>query len=226
MNGPHDLGGLQAFGPVRIEPDEPWFHDAWERRAFAMTVAMGATGAWNLDRSRFARESLPPVDYLTGPYYRIWFDAMCALLREGGLVTDEELADGRVRTPPKPLARRLEAAQVEATLLRGSPTERPAPAPARFAVGDRVRARTIHPSGHTRLPRYVRGRVGTIVSLHGAHVFPDTNAAGQGERPCWLYTVRFEACELWGEDTTASAVHADCWEPYLEPVDADGSGAR
>jgi nitrile hydratase beta subunit len=224
MNGPHDMGGMQAFGPLVLEPDEPLFHDPWERRLFGLALAMGATGAWNLDQARQARESLPPLDYLSGPYYRIWFDAMVVLMRERGLVTDEELADGRLRVPARGLPRRLQADAVAAALLRGSPTQRPAAAPARFAPGDAVRARTLHPVGHTRLPRYVRGRMGTVLSVHGAHVYPDAHAAGLGEQPSWLYTVRFDARELWGEDTTAASVQVDAWEPYLEST--DGMPAR
>ena len=222
MNGPQDLGGAHGFGPVRPEPDEPWFHDDWERRAFALTIAMGATGAWNLDQSRHARESLPPLDYLAGPYYRIWLDALERLMLERGLVTREELADGRPREPARPLARRLEAAAVDAALARGAPTARPAASPARFAVGDAVRTRTMNPTGHTRLPRYARGRRGTVIASHGAHVFPDSAAAG-GDDARWLYTVRFDARELWGDDTTASSVCVDCWEPYLEPAGSLGT---
>jgi nitrile hydratase beta subunit len=222
MNGAQDLGGQHGFGPVRPEADEPVFHDAWERRAFALTLAMGASGAWNLDQARHARESLPPVQYLSSGYYRIWHDALVRLMRERGLVTEAELADGRLREPPGALARTLALEAVAATLARGSPTDRPASAPARFAVGDAVRTVRMNPAAHTRLPRYARGCIGTIESLHGAHVYPDTHARGEGERPQWLYTVRFDARELWGRDTTASSVCVDCWEPYLEPA----AGAR
>jgi nitrile hydratase beta subunit len=220
MNGAQDLGGMQGFGPVRPEADEPWFHDAWERRVFALTLAMGASGAWNLDRSRHARESLPPATYLSSSYYQVWFEGVLRLLKDRGLVTDEELADGRARGPGATLPRRLEAAAVAAALAAGSPTERAASAAARFAPGDVVRARTMNPPGHTRLPRYVRGRTGMVVSVHGAHVYPDTHARDGDPCPQWLYTVRFDAAELWGPDTTASCVHVDAWEPYLEAVAA------
>jgi nitrile hydratase beta subunit len=218
MNGAQDLGGMQGFGPVRPEADEPWFHDAWERRVFGLTLAMGASGAWNLDQSRHARESLPPATYLSSTYYQVWFEGVLRLLKDRGLVTDAELADGRAREPGAPLPRRLEAAAVAAALAAGSPTQRASPAPARFAPGDLVRARTINPSGHTRLPRYVRGRAGTVVSVHGAHVYPDTHARDGDPCPQWLYTVRFDGAELWGPDTTASCVHVDAWEPYLDPL--------
>ena len=212
MNGPHDLGGAQGFGPIAPEASEPRFHDDWERRAFALTLAMGASGAWNLDQARSARESLPPALYLSSSYYQIWFEALERLLDARGLTRAQPI----VSTPP----RVLRAADVPAVLARGGPTERPPTAQARFAVGDQVRARLMHPSGHTRLPRYLRGHVGRIEAVRGMHVYPDTHAAGLGEQPRWLYTVRFEASTLWGADTTAGSVHVDCWEPYLEPVSA------
>ncbi len=218
MNGPHDLGGQQGFGRVVPERHEPAFHDAWERRAFALTLAMGATGAWNLDMSRAARESLPPAHYLSSSYYRIWFDALEQMLLARGLVGADELGDGRPRRAPVRVERTLAAADVAATLARGSPTGREATAPARYRAGDVVRTRLMNPVSHTRLPRYVRGRPGTIESAHGAHVYPDAHAQGLGAQPQWLYTVRFDARDLWGPDTTASSVCVDCWEPYLEPA--------
>lgn len=220
MNGAQDLGGMHGFGPVRPEADEPAFHGGWERRAFALTLAMGATGSWTLDQSRAAREALPPATYLASSYYEIWLAALETLMLERGLVREDELADGRVRVPARPLERRLEAGQVSDALARGAPTQREPGAPARFAVGDAVLTRQIHPTGHTRLPRYARGRRGTVVAVHGAHVYPDSNGSGHGERPAWLYTVRFDAAELWGPDTSAASVCVDCWEPYLEPLDA------
>lgn len=220
MNGPQDLGGAHGFGPVVPEPDEPWFHAPWERRVFALTLAMGATGAWSIDASRHARESIGPARYLSSTYFEIWLQGLVALMLERGLVTREELDDGRLREPARPVPRRLDGEAVAATLARGGPTVRPAPGPARFAAGDTVRAINRHPTGHTRLPRYVRGHVGVVEQVHGAHVFPDTSAHGLGEQPQWLYTVRFGAHELWGPDTTADAVCVDCWEPYLEPATA------
>src|SRR6185436_11199278 len=110
--GVHDMGGMQDFGPVVPETDEPRFHHGWERRVFGLTIAMGATGAWNLDQSRAARESLPPAQYLASSYYEIWLAGMQALMLERGLVTAEELADGRMRDPPRKLPQVLTAAQV------------------------------------------------------------------------------------------------------------------
>jgi len=216
MNGVHDMGGMQDFGPVVPEADEPWFHHGWERRAFALTVAMGATGAWNLDQSRNARESLVPARYLASTYYEIWLEGLVALMLERGLVTPDEVAAGRMAVAPRPVAQRLTADGVTATLGRGASTMRTASAPARFAPGATVRTRNAHPASHTRLPRYCRSKRGIIVAVHGTHVYPDANARGEGESPQWLYTVRFDAHELWGDDTTAASVHVDCFEPYLE----------
>lgn len=218
MNGVHDMGGSQNFGPVVPEPDEPLFHATWERRAFALTLAMGAQRLWNLDQSRSARESLPPAQYLASSYYRIWLDGLSALMLARGLVTSDELADGRMRKPPSNVSKALKADQVGAALARGGSTARPIEGAPRFAIGHAVRAREINPPTHTRLPRYCRGKRGTVVTVHGSHVFPDANALGTGENPQWLYTVCFDGPELWGPDTTAAAVHVDCWEPYLDPA--------
>jgi nitrile hydratase beta subunit len=220
MNGPQDMGGAHGFGAVEPDPAEPLFHAEWERRAFALTLAMGATGEWNLDATRHARESLPPAQYLASTYYEIWLAALERLTVQRGLVSPEELAAGRALAPEaRPTARTLAAADVGASLRRGAPTNREAPAPARFAIGDRVRARTMHPPTHTRLPGYVRGHVGTVTHVHGAHVFPDAHAHGAGEDPQWLYTVRFDGRELWGDDADPTAtVSTDAFEPYLEPA--------
>jgi len=216
MNGIHDMGGTQGFGPVAREADEPVFHAAWERRVLAINVAAGACGAWNIDMSRRAREARPPAEYLALSYYEIWLSGLERLVVETGLATPEELAAGRMSAPPAPVKAVLAAADVEARLLAGWPATRAVGFKPRFEVGDRVVARVFAPAGHTRLPRYVRGRPGTVHRFHGAHVFPDANAHGEGEAPHHLYTVRFEARDLWGPDTTADAVFVECWEPYLE----------
>lgn len=219
MNGVHDMGGLQGFGPVQPEADEPVFHADWERRAFALTLAMAAPGGWNLDMSRHTRESLPPAEYLSKSYYEIWLAGLEELMIQHGLVSRDEIAEGRSFGPGKPVARVLSAQDVPVTLGRGGPVSRPAAAPARFAPGDRVRALNINPEGHTRLPRYVRNQVGTISRVHGCHVFPDAHAHGLGEQPNWLYGVDFRARDLWGPDAASGDhVHVDLWEPYLEPA--------
>ena len=207
MNGAHDMGGNHGFGPIEREADEPAFHAEWERRVFALTLAMGATGEWNLDQSRFAREDREPADYLARTYYEIWEAGLTRLLSERGLLSD---------TAGRPV-RRLAAEDVEPMLMRGGSVAREPTQPARFAAGDRVRARNTHPRTHTRLPRYVRGHVGTVERVHGAHVYPDVHAVTGEEDPQWLYTVRFSSLELWGEDT-GSSVSVDAWEPYLERV--------
>lgn len=220
MNGPQDLGGMHGFGPVLREENEPLFHAPWERRAFALTLAMGATGAWNLDMSRHARESLPPATYLASSYYEIWTRGLERLLVDRGLVTADEIAAGRALAPPAPLPRGpLAADKVAAGLARGAPTDRPASEPPRFAIGDRVRTKVMNPTGHTRLPRYARGKVGTVAMHHGAHVFPDTHAHGEGEAPRHLYTIVFEGPELWGAEADPTiSVSIDAWDSYLEPA--------
>jgi nitrile hydratase len=219
MNGGQDLGGMMGFGPVEPEHDEPTFHADWERRVFGMAIGMGASRAWNLDMSRHAREGISPADYLSSTYYEIWTAGLERLLLNGGLVTADELAEGKALVPPAPIAGVLQAEQVPAAMARGSSTERTVPDPARFAVGAEVRTRTMHPTGHTRLPRYARGKLGVIERLNGAHVLPDSNAHGQGENPEWLYTVRFTGSELWGPDADPSlAISIDAWESYLEPA--------
>jgi nitrile hydratase beta subunit len=219
MNGAQDMGGMMGFGPVTAEPDEPVFHSGWERRAFALTLAMSAPGGWNIDQSRAARESLHPAQYLAKSYYEIWLAGLEKLMVERGLVTPEEIDGGKALRPAKAVANVLTAARVEKALATGRPSARVPAAPQRFEVGERVLARNVHPLGHTRLPRYVRGRVGGITHVHGAHVLPDCNATGAGENPQWLYTVRFEARDLWGEAADPSAsVSVDAWEGYLEPV--------
>ncbi|HYF57230.1 MAG TPA: nitrile hydratase subunit beta [Salinarimonas sp.] len=219
MNGGQDLGGMQGFGPVRPEADEPPFHAPWERRAFGLTLAMGATGAWNLDTSRHARESIPPGEYLTSTYYEIWTKGVERLVVQTGLVAPEELRAGAALTPPAPVKRVLKAADVPAALARGGPCARAPAHPARFSAGDRVLTRIMNPRGHTRLPRYARGKTGTIELVHGVFVFPDANAHGAGEDPQWLYTVRFSGRDLWGEEADPTlVVSVDAWESYLEPA--------
>jgi nitrile hydratase beta subunit len=219
MEGAQDMGGVPGFGPVQPEPDEPVFHADWERRAFALTLAMAMPGGWNIDMSRFAREDRPHQDYLGKSYYQIWLAGLERLMLERNLVSADEIEAGHVLHPPKPAAQTLTAAGVAAMLHRGGPTERAAGKPALFAVGDLVRAKIVSPATHTRLPHYVRGHIGVIERIHGAHVFPDSNANGAGEDPQWLYTVTFEGGELWGDDAAASVkVSVDAFEPYLEPA--------
>jgi nitrile hydratase len=219
MNGVHDMGGMDGFGKVEPEPNEPVFHSEWEGRVMAMNRAMGATGTWNIDVGRFSREVLPPHVYLASSYYRKWFLGLEQMLLERGLVDADEIAAGHALRPGKPLKRgKFDVAAVDRVMTRGS-FSRPGAAPARVKPGDRVRARNIHPVSHTRLPRYVRGHVGVVERLHGCHVFPDTVVSGQGESPQWLYTVCFDGRELWGADADPTVkISIDAFEPYLDPV--------
>ncbi|MDZ5453520.1 nitrile hydratase subunit beta [Labrys sp. ZIDIC5] len=219
MNGAQDLGGMMGFGPIAPEKDEPFFHAAWEKRAMAVTLAMGATGSWPLDAGRYARESLPPADYLSSSYYEIWIKALIKLMLAKAMVSEAELAEGQAIEPAKPVKRVIKASEVPAALAAGTRCDRPVSQPARFAVGEGVRARNEHKITHTRLPRYARGHLGTVVEAHGMFVLPDTNAHGEGENPEWLYTVRFTGTELWGPQADPTlTVMLDLWESYLDPA--------
>ncbi len=218
MNGIHDMGGMHGFGPIEREADEPVFHAPWEARLFAIRHAMGAWGKWNIDGSRHAREIIPPAEYLRMSYYERWLAGLIAQMIQAGLVTREEVRSGR----PAPGAARatpaLAPAEVARVLAR-SPSLRDVQIAPRFQAGDRVRAKNVHPTGHTRLARYARGKAGVVLRDHGVHVFPDTNAHGLGEQPRHLYSVRFEGRELWGDSAgPRDAVHLDLWESYLEPL--------
>lgn len=211
-----DLGGQPGFGPVTPEPEGELFHADWEPRALALTLAMGATGSWNIDASRAMRETLP--NYRDLSYYQIWLGALEQLMLQRGQVFPDEIATGEMRHPAAPVARVLQAGNVPAVLAKGSPTERAAPDPARFAIGQAVRMRIGKADHHTRLPGYVQGKRGTIEHVHGAHVFADANAQGLGEQPQWLYTVVFNEAELWGNAAPRQnlSVSVDAWESYLE----------
>jgi nitrile hydratase len=218
MKGGQDLGGMHGLGPIEPEPDEPWFHADWERRCFALTLAMGAAGKWNLDMSRHARENRHPADYMRMSYYEIWLAGLERLLADTGLVEPGEL-DGVPRRTPAPAPDRvLAASDVARVLAKGSPTDRPEAVSPRFAVGDRVRVRIMATPGHTRAPRYVHGRTGIVDRVHGTFVLPDANATGRGESPEPCYSVRFDARALWGDSATpGDRVHADLWQSYLDP---------
>jgi nitrile hydratase subunit beta len=216
MDGIHDMGGMHGFGKVEPEKDEPVFHAAWEGRCLALNRAMGAIGAWTIDEGRAGIEQLPPDLYLASSYYGKWALRLERMVVARGLAGADEIAAGHALRDGKPLARKLRPADVPQTLTRGS-FGRNAPAPARFGVGDRVRAKNIHPATHTRLPRYARGHVGVIEAIRGCHVFPDSTAVGGGENPQWLYTVVFDARELFGETADPTLkVSIEAFEPYLE----------
>jgi len=217
VNGVHDMGGMDGFGKVEPELNEPMFHTEWEARVLAMVRAMGAAGAFNIDTSRFYRETLPPEVYLGSSYYRKWLLGLEYLLVDKGFVGADEIAAGHAMAPAKPLKRgKFTQADVERIMVRGK-FARPAPAAAKFKPGNRVRAKNIHPTTHTRLPRYARGHIGVIELNHGCQVFPDSAATESGENPQWLYTVVFDATELWGPDADPTLkISIDAFEPYLE----------
>jgi nitrile hydratase subunit beta len=200
MDGIHDMGGMDGFGRVEAEPNEPPFHETWEGRVLALQRAMGYAGAWHIDHDRFARERLPPQVYLTSSYYRIWALALEMNVLERGHASPEELKTGHALAPGKPLKRKLTPAVVQAGVTRGS-FFRQQQAPAKFKIGDRVRTLNIHPKTHTRLPRYARGKFGRVELCHGCQMFPDSVAIDLGDNPQWLYTVVFDGRELWGADS-------------------------
>lgn len=243
MNGAHDLGGMHGFGRIESDPNEPVFHHDWERRALAVTLAMGSRGHWNLDMSRYARECCDPAVYLNTSYYEHWLHGLERLVDQFGLVTTAELsariglllsaerADaGETDSAPALDDRALRRETVAKTLGRGSSARLDADAAAKFAVGDRVTAININPTTHTRLPRYLRGRRGTVDRIHGGFIFPDEHATTGKKRSEILYNVRFTAADVWGSvdsdaDTTTPqrrtqhAIYVDLFEPYLAAPD-------
>lgn len=217
MNGPHDLGGQMGFGPVAPEKNEPLFHAEWEKRALGLTLCCGAFGAWSIDESRHARENIPPANYLSASYYEIWIRALDTLLERHGFATRDELFSGRNLGQGATPKRVLTADMVPGVLARGGPCDRPVHNEPRFSVGERVRTRNFNPETHTRLPRYARAKTGVIEAVQGSYVFADDNAHGKGENPEWIYTVVFDAGEIWGDGADPSlTVSIDAWESYLE----------
>lgn len=217
MNSIHDLGGLHGFGAIDAERDEPPFHETWEGRAGGLLEVMTFPAGFTVDRFRYLRETLRPDLYLTQNYYEQWIYIAEQLLLEAGMISAAELAGGKAQGPRRDDAARADA--VWAFLHDRTHSGRDLAGAPVFAIGQAVRARTMNPTGHTRLPRYARGKAGIIVRHHGAHVFPDASAHGQGDVAQHLYTVRFAARELWGKDANPrDSVHLDLWESYLEPA--------
>ncbi len=207
MDGIHDLGGLEGFGPVEIEPDEPVFHEDWERRTFRISAAAGSALRYSGGAFRHSIERMDPGHYLTSSYYEHWLTGISTLIVEAGLVSAEELdrrAGGRF-----PLSRPDRGVV--------PPSPQPDRTTARFAVGDRVRVREWHPPGHTRAPRYTQGKRGVVVRLDGSYSVPDVEAHGADRVHEPTYSVRFTARELWGDGgADGEVVHVDLWESYLE----------
>jgi nitrile hydratase len=216
MNGVHDMGGMHNMGKVPYEKNEPVFHEAWEGRVYALNRAAAAGGKWNLDASRYEIELISPADYLRMSYYERWHARLVELLIKRQMVTRAEIQSGQPASGSPKTTPVLKPGDIS-VVAPGNPERPTAEVKARFAVGQRVRARNIHPAHHTRLPRYARGKQGVIVRLHGIFIFPDTNAHSEGENPGHVYSVRFASTELWGENaSTRDSVHLDLWDEYLE----------
>jgi nitrile hydratase beta subunit len=219
MNGVHDMGGMQDMGAVQREKNEPVFHQRWEGRVWGMMWLGSAWGKWNLDAMRHAIERIPPADYLRMSYYEKWLGALVDLVTGRGLVTRAELESGKPAAGSAKATPPVKAEGVPALIARGNPVKRDVAVAARFHVGQRVRGRNINPVTHTRLPRYARGKIGTVERDHGVFLFADSNAHFQGEKPQHLYSVRFAAHELWGEQAPPrDAVYVNLWDDHLEPA--------
>jgi nitrile hydratase len=218
MNGIHDMGGMHGMGRVNAEPNEPVFHEVWEGRVHALTRAIGAWGKWNIDTGRYYIERIAPADYLRMSYYEKWFARTVELLVKTGMVTRQEVESGAPAPGSPRLTPQLSPVQVPATALDRNiaPSQDPA-VPPRFTTGEGVRARNLNPTGHTRLPRYARGKAGVIVRDHGVYNFADTNADGRGPKRQHVYSVRFAARELWGDQASPrDFVHLDLWDDHLD----------
>ena len=219
MNGIHDMGGMDGFGPIEREANEPVFHEPWEARMYGLAQAATFPPDLAVDRFRFLIEQMPPAAYLSQSYYERWYCTSAVALLQAGMVTIAELATGRASRGGARRSDAMKAADVGPAMAQGPDYAREIANPPRFAAGQTIMARNMHPAGHTRLPRYVRGRRGVIRSWRGAFVFPDTNARGDGECPQHLYSVAFAARELWGPDAEPKdKIHLDLWESYLEPA--------
>jgi nitrile hydratase len=219
MDGVHDMGGMDGFGKVEPEPNEPVFHEPWEGRVMAMNRAMGATGSWNIDMSRHAREVIAPHIYLQATYYQKWFIGLRQMLLDRGLITQKEVDAGHALEPAKPLKRGPFTMKDVARVLNRGKFGRPTNTEPKFKIGAKVRCKNIHPPTHTRLPRYVRGHVGRVERNHGTHVYPDSASIDGDENPQWLYTVVFDSRELWGPDADPTVkISIDAFEPYLDPA--------
>jgi len=220
MNGVHDMGGMHGMGPVVHEKDEPVFHEEWEGRVYALTRLVRAGGGrWNIDAGRYEIERIAPAEYLRMSYYERWAWRLPIQVVKMGLVTQAEVESGTPAPGSAKATPQLTAASVPAMVATRMSTKRDVDVKATFKRGQRVRARNMHPTGHTRLPRYARGKVGAVAEDRGVFVFPDTNAEFLGEKPQHLYSVRFTARELWGDRASPrDSVYLDLWDDYLERV--------
>jgi nitrile hydratase subunit beta len=213
------MGGMHGMGPIQHENNEPVFHARWESRVFAMYIALSAWRKWNIDAARHSREVIPPAEYLRMSYYEKWFAGQVQLLVKSGLVTAAEIESGVPAPGTAKVTPPLTVEKIPTTLANRINASRDVQVTPRFQAGQRVRARNMHPVGHTRLPRYARGKTGTIEQDHGVFVFPDTNAHFLGEKPQHVYSVRFAARELWGEQASPrDSIYINMWDDYLEPA--------
>ena len=219
MNGVHDMGGMHGLGPIQYERNEPVFHAPWEGRAFALNLAAAAWRKWSLDALRHQIECIPAAEYLRMGYYEKWLTAVTERLVKSGLVTRAEVESAKPAPGSSKATPPLTAAQVPAMLRSGALASRDVSVAPSFRAGQPVRARNINPVGHTRLPRYARGKLGIVDRDHGVYVFPDTIAHSADENPQHVYSVRFTARELWGDQASPrDSVYLDLWDDYLEPA--------
>ena len=226
MNGIHDMGGMHGFGPVSIEHDEPVFHAPWEGRVYAMAIAAGKKRLTEPVGLRAYIEGLDPARYLASSYYERWMGALENALISKGITTKEDLDRRTAHFADHPAAQPQrredpeQAANLANSIYRHRSPQKHTELPQRFDVGDKVRARNINPTGHTRLPRYIRGRSGVVDRVHGVHNFDDSMSQGLGPQPQHIYSVRFEARELWGKEASESeCLYIDMWDSYLDPED-------
>jgi nitrile hydratase subunit beta len=220
MDGIHDLGGMHGFGKVEREENEPPFHAGWEAIVVAMFLEIWGRGLINIDEFRHAIERMDPAEYLTSSTWERWLDATVRLLTEKGIIERADIEARTVISKGHPDAPPPASPSSEKVTLPKNPAPvtsfRESKSSPRFTVGDSVLTKIDHRVGHTRLPRYARGRRGVVAAQRGVHVFPDTNAHGLGEQPEHLYSVRFTAAELWGPAAEPNqVVHIDLWESYL-----------
>jgi nitrile hydratase beta subunit len=217
VNGVHDMGGMMNYGPVVVDTDEPLFHADWERDVFGMFVAMSALGLWNSAVARGACESMPPAAYVSATYYEIWLAALEYLVVSENLITAEQLAGATSARAERAAPPRRSVRASAAIPGTGFGKVRDVDSSARFTVGDPVVTRNINPHSHTRLPRYARDKPAVVERVHGAYVFPDAQALRRDEDPHWLYTIRFNGRDLWGEDADPTlSTSIDAWETYLD----------
>lgn len=217
MDGIHDMGGMHGLGPIEVEANEPVFHHPWEVRMFGISSAATGHTDWSTDYFRHARECMPADLQLTLSYYKQWHYTHAIMFIEAGLLSETEIGTGKAAAGSTPRTDAYKPGDPRKLAYLKDDSARPLDAPPAFTGGDTVCARNIHPSGHTRLPRYVRGKHGRIHARHGAHVLPDSKAHGLGDDPHHLYSVEFAARELWGPGAAPKdKVYLDLWECYLE----------